>query len=812
MSRLRETTRALLKSWRFSLLVIVILAIAVGVTATIYSIADAVLLRPLPWRQPDQLVNLGHRCPGLGNREFGLSQRLYLHYLEHSESFEGLAIFQTSRSAARLDEPVRVRVALITPGLFGILGSSPSTGRELEPRDSEPGQAGVVIVSDGFWRNRLGADPEILSRSLVVDGTSRQVVGVMPPGFDFPRSDVELWLPMVIDRSSGSLAVFAASGIGRLRAGVSLAAATTDLRRFTRDPVVTFPDEDVAPILADAGFDVALSPYRESVVGDVRAPLGFLMASVSLLFLLAVFNVATLFLARSESRQGEMAIRAAMGASRRAMLVSALLESAVLSLVSAGAGLALARIGVGLVKRTSAFQLPRLASAGVDARTSLFALALAVLCGTTFGVLPLLRWKPHLLTARLTDQSRSADIGRRRHRARKWLVGLQAGIAVTLLIGSGLLVRSFGNLLRVDPGFSVADRVGFSLSLPSKDAVGSSQTLLVYDRILARLREVRGVESVATTTALPLSGQESFSGVSVPGHGEGGPSFVPTAFVSEDYFTGLGIPLLSGRLFERNDWLETRRTAIVSRSFAVFYWPGEPAVGKVVLRSRLGPVDEQMTVVGVVADVKSSSLADPPGKNVYWPWDSTEDRWSSTQNQRSQSVVVTFEAGVRPDLRELRAAVWAVAPDLPISDLQTLDELIRSARARRAHIATLAALASAVAILLATVGVYGLVAYLAEQRRPSLAIRLALGADRLEVLAVVLKEGLGSVGLGVILGVIASSWLCNYLRFVLFAVSPRDPVVFVAAPVAVLILGLAASLAPAIRAARTQPATMLRSQ
>lgn len=804
-----HAVRKLKRSPAFAVLAIVTLAVALGANAAIFNLVDAILLQPLPWEEPEEIVYLDHQAPGLGVPRLNMSRALYRVYAEHAESFESTALYDTlSASVTSLDEPLQVAGAEFTPGLLDLLGAEPARGRPFTAAEGEPGGPPVVILSHDFWARRLGGDPRVLGRTLEIDGTLREVVAVMPPDFAFPQAGMELWLPLVADPELEMLGAFGTSAVGRLRDGVGIEQAAADLRRFSSNLGEYFPDGGAAKVLKQAGFDVVLRPLREEVVGEVGPMLWVLSATVGFVLLLAAFNVANLFLARAEQRQRETAVRVALGAGRRHLAVAALLEGWALSFLAAGAGLGLAHLGLRAV-RSGVWQIPRMQEIGLDPRSVVFTALLALVCGCVFGAIAYFRFRFRRLGEDLKDGGRSAA-GRRSHGMRRLLVAGQTAIALLLLVGAGLMGRSYLALTDVDPGFRADESLSFRLSLPPRSASTPAEAARAYDRIADRLRALPGVESVGLMGELPLSGRATASGHRLEGKEN---LEVPITFdleyVSEEYFDALGIPVIAGRALDRRDWQQERRHVVVSRGLAATHWPGQDAIGKKIFPGTPDPEggDDWFTVVGVAGEVHGRSLQNEPTGKVYYPLYLGEGQ---PDRQRSLAIRGAGPDGGGVDADAVRRAVWEIDPSLPLADVRPLSELVENARASVAFTAVLLAIAALVAVLLGAVGTYGVIAYLVAQRTGEIGVRMALGADRGDVQRLVLREGLLVTGAGAVVGFVAALGLSRYLQSILFQVEARDPLTFAVVPLALLAVATLACLVPARRAASTDPSVALR--
>lgn len=813
MFRLRQALRKLVSTPGFTLLSIFTLAVGLGANAAIFAIVDAVLLSPLPYPESERLVVLGHSAPGLGMGELNQSDALYLHYRENATSFEDIAMVDDRAVALTgIDRPLRLEGAVVTPGALELLRVDPVRGRLFAEDEGRPAGPKSVILSEGLWRRQFSADPSILGRVLELDGVGREVVGVLPD-VDFPEPETELWIPLEIDPNATRLGAFGIAGVARLADGVSVEQSEAELERLSTPLTTVFPDEEAARFLESAGFDAHVTTLREDLVGDVRAALWILLGTVGFVLLIACANVANLFLVRTEMRQRETALRAALGASRGELAVAGLVESALLSLLAGVAGLGLAALGVRLLVRFGPQELPRLHEVGVDARVALFTLALSLVSGLLYGLIPALRSGVRELGTVLKEGGRSATAGRERHVLRHALVAGQVALALLLLVGAGLMVRSFDRLANVDPGFRADGRtLTFGVSLPETKYPDHDSVDRFYTRLIEDLSGLPGVERAAAGSSVPLSGNHSGSGHMVEDHPieEGQP---PPVFrvenITPGYLEAAGLRLVTGRMFTEAEARDRAAVAVVSQGLAERFWPNESPLGR-RLSSNVEEEDGWYTIVGVVADVRSQGLDEDPLETVYYPLaPRVADLWGPAQRM---DIVLRFSSESAASMGSVRQAVWALDADLPITHVRTLEELVENARARMAFTVMLLLVAAAVALVLGSVGTYGVVSYLVAQRRNEIGVRMAMGARAGQVAGMVLRQGLAIAAIGVGIGLVAAAVLSRSLSAILFEIDPLDPVTFAAVPVVLLLVVALATLGPATRAARVDPMVALREE
>ena len=814
-AQLRLFCRRAVANPGFTFISLATLAIGVGANVAIFAVVNAVLLRPLPLPDSERLVMLRHAAPGLAQLdELPMSDALYFLYAEESRTLESVAAYRDEQASFTGPEnPQRVGATRVTASFFDVLRTPPRLGRSFTAEDDRPGAAPVVVLSDGLWTTRFGADPGTVGRVVDLDGESVEVVGVMPPGFAFSQSEVDLWRPIGLDRENVQLGSFGIQGVARIADGATLGQVQAELDAMLSNLTDVFPDEGAAPIMASAGFRPLVDRAREAVVGDIEPTLWILLGAVGFLLLIACANVANLFLVRSEARHGEVAIRAALGESRGRLAGSVLVESLTLGVAGGLLALPLALLAVRLLVRFGPRELPRLDEISIDAAVLFFGLSVSVVGGLLFGLLPALRAGAVAAAGHMTVGARGASVGRERQIARRGLVVMQIALALTLLVGSGLAVRSFQRLAAVDPGFDPVDVLAFGLALPARDYPSPEARLNFHRQMVDRLRVLPGVVDASATSIVPLSGEMSGSGHTIEGRpladGEVPPIFM-TKRVAPGYFDALRIELIEGSVFDRLDGERDAPVVVVSRSLARTYWPGESALGKGV---RLGGPpegegEEWSRIVGVVDDVHEIALHEDPPEMAYYPLPGVIG---------GEGVPAMMRYLVRaPNAAALsgaaREAVRGLDPTLPIAGLETLETRVGRARGERAFVMVLLAVAAGLALLLGSVGLYGVVSYMVAQRRREIAIRMAVGAQVGDVHRLVLTEAGVLAVVGAALGVGSAVVLTRRIQALLFETSPLDPVVFVAVSMLLIGVCLLASWLPARRAARLDPVTALRAE
>ncbi len=809
---IRRAARGLARAPGFTALCVLTLAVGIGADTAVFSLLDAVLLRPLPYPRAERLVWIGHTVPGLGLPEVGLSDGTYLLYRGHRRALADLALYRAgdvNLGGAAAAPPRRVPAATATASLAAVLGVPPRLGRWFAPADERPGGPAVAVLGGDLARELGGR--RALGRLLRIDGVPTEVIGVMPAGFAFPQPDTALWLPRRLDPARTSLALLNDDAVGRLAPGASQQAAAADLERLTRSLDRWVPSA-VATLLVNARFAPIVRSLRDQQVGDLGAVLWVLLGAVGCILAIACANVANLLIVRGEGRQRELAIHAALGAPRRALLGGVLAESLLIGLAAGAAGIALAWGGLRLLAALRPPALQRLAPPALDGRTLAFAVALALLTSLLFGLAPAWRASRRVeLGAELKAGGRAMSAGRRRQRLRQVLVGLQMALAVVLLIGASLMVESFRRLAQVDPGFDARDVLTLELALPPAEYPDDISVARCLAAALARIAALPGVAAAGATSTLPLTRD------AVAGHGfadfprppKALPAVLGYQYVTAGYLRAMGIPLLAGRGLEPADAERRTGAAVVSEAVARHYWPHQSPLGHRLRPERKTPRagDPWYTIVGVAGNIRQRELTDTTAEEqVYYPVLAMKPgEWTARQMTLAVRTRVPPESLAPAIRRELAA----VAPDLPVANVRTLAELLHRARSRFEFSALMVLLATAIALALGAVGLYGFVSYLVGLRTAEIGIRMAMGADGRRIRWMILREALLTTACGLAAGLAAAAAASGWMASVLFEVSPRDPLAFAAAPLVLVLAMLFASYLPAARAARIDPRAAL---
>lgn len=798
VSDLRFAFRSLARRPLFSLIVVLILGVGLGANAAMFSVVDSVLLEPLPFPEADRLAWMWGRTP-TGSRNT-ISAVDYVDYRDTNTAFEQLAAYYTFPERYVMtggDAPAVVLGTMATWNMFRALGVEPVIGRGFLAEDEQPGGGEPIVLSYGLWQSRFGGDPAIVGRTLVVDENAYDVVGVMPAGFAFP-SWAQLWRPMRMTegaaqgRGNRNFLVF-----GRLRPEITVERAQAEMVAIAAGIAEAYPD-------VNQGWSVSLVSLQQVIVGGVRGALWLLLGAVGLVLLVACANIAALLLARAAGRESEVAVRVALGASRGRIVRQTLTESVVLALAGGLLGIGVAFGAVEALRDLGAGSLPRLAAIGVDGTALLFTLVVSVATGLLFGLAPALQTPQLDLVQSLKEGHR----GQRRvggFATQNALVVGQVALSLMLLVGSGLLIRSFLRLQQDDLGFQPEGIITAQVRLPR--TYGAERPVQpFYDAALERIRALPGVEAAGAITNLPVIG--GFGPWNYV-HAEGDPPATPAdrrgatrRVVDSDYFEAMGIPLLSGRTFSQSDVPDGPNVGIISRQMAEDFFPGVDPVGRQFVLPWDPPVYFQ--IVGVVGDVRLGALGTDTQATMYW---------SLGQNPRNtMNVVARTRGDPAPLAAALRAAIWSVDPDVPISNLRTMTSVVSSSLAQNRLRTLLLGCFAAVALLLAALGLYGVLSQLVGRRTHELGVRMALGADRGHLLRWVLRHGMTLAGVGLTFGLAGAAMTSRLARGVLFGVQPLDPLTFVATSSCLLVVALGAAALPAWRATRVDPVESLRSE
>jgi predicted permease len=808
--------RRLVRAPIFTLVTIVTLGVGIGANTAIFSIVYGVVLKPLPFPEPERLVGVWHAAPGMGIPVMNQGPATYFTYRESSRVFEDIGMWDNGQvSITGRGEPERVRVLLVTDGTLGVLKVQPLFGRLFSKADDAPGVPRRVILTHGYWQRKFGATSDVVGRQVNVENEPCEIIGVLPASFKFLRSDPSLLLPLQFNRADTFIGNFSYQAIARLKPGVTVAQANADVARMI--PLVSqrfpLPPGFTPKMLEEVRLGPNVRPLAMDVVGDTGRVLWILLGTVGIVLLIACANVANLFLVRAEGRQQELAVRAALGASPGRLARELLTESVVLGLIGGVAGALLAQAGIQLLVRIAPAGLPRLDEIGLDPIVLLFTLAISIATGLLFGLVPVLRFRSPNVGA-LKEGGRSVSDGPERHRARNALVVSEIALALVLLIVSGLMARTFVALRHVAPGFQRPEEVQtFRIAVPDALVKEPDGAARMHEQIATRLQQVPGVASVGLSSSLTMDGFDSNDPVFVESFPDPAGRLPPIRrfkWIAPGYFETMGNPVIAGRPITWTDIRQYAEVCVISENLAREYWKDPArAVGQ---RIRQSPKNPWREIVGVVANERDDGLNQPAPAIVYWPM-LIKDFWTSPVFvERTMAYAVRSPRVGSPTFqKELQQAVWSVNPNLPLANLQTLEEIRAESMAQTSFALSMLAIAAAVALLLGVVGVYGIIAYIATQRTREIGIRMALGAQGSDVSRMFLRHGIRLTLVGVALGIATSLALTRVITSLLFGVGPTDLPTYALVSVAVSGVALLATYLPARRASRIDPIAALRS-
>ncbi len=805
-----------MRSPGFAIVAVITLALGIGANTAIFSVVNSVLLRPLPYARPDRLAMIyGHWEL---KKQAELAESEYWDMREQARSFSRIAAFADgSANLTGSGAPERLRTGYMTADVLPLLGVAPALGRAFSPDDDLPGRPAVLLLSDGLWRRRFGGDRRIVGRQVMLDDAPATVIGVMPPDFQLPRhysgASMEAWAPLGLDPGANrsERGWHYLDVVGRLRDGVTLEEADREVRALMTRMKATYPGRYAPEFSGSAGGVVEL------VTGPVRPAMLVLLGTVALLLLIACANVAALLLARSEARGREMAIRTALGANRGRLVSQLLTESVVLAVAGGGLGLLIAAWGVHALALVAPPSVPRLDAVSIDARVLAFTLTVSLLTGLLFGTAPALHSLKANVTEGLADGGRSGTAGRARHRFRQMLVVGQIALGLVLVTGSGLLIQSFLRLKGVDPGFTPEHVLTARVDLTAARYPENRQIWAFYDDLLRRVSALPGVESVGAARALPMTGRLDIGDWSFVMEGRYSVPIKPEErhhadwqAVTPNYFRTMRIPVRQGRVFDDRDDRRAPGAIIVNETLAREVWPNGDAIGQRVLLGG-GSVDSTWrTVVGVVGDVRHRGLDAPPRPEMYMP----EAQWPGGTGTALRSLYLAIRTTGDPALlgNPLRTTLGSIDPDVPLAELQTMNDALGSWAAERRLTMLIVTLFAALALTLAAVGVYGVMAHLVAERTREIGIRIALGALPREILRLLAQQGTAIAGTGIVLGMLGSFAATRLLSGMLYEVQPNDPPTFAVTTITIALVAAVATLIPAIRATRVDPVEALRSE
>jgi predicted permease len=819
--QLRQVLRRLGRAPLFTFVTLVTLAFGVGANTVIFSVLEGVLLKPLPYPHPEQLIGVWHTAPGVGMLDLNMSPSVYFIDREQNTTFQDIGAYNgDSLNVTGTGEPAQVRGLDVTDGTLPILGVKPVLGRLFTREDDSPGSPDTVLLSYGYWHQKFGGASSVIGRSITVDGKPREIIGVLPQGFHFlDYEDASLIVPFKWDRSKMKLGNFSYEALARLKPGVTMAQASADVARMV--PIVNrsfaAPDGFSAALFEKAKIAPNLRPLKQDVVGDVGKVLWVLMGSIAMVLLIACANVANLLLVRVEGRRQELAIRGALGAGWVRIASDLLFESVVLGILGSALGLALAYGAVRVLVAMAPTGLPRIHEIGIDVPVLLFTLGIALFSSLLFGAIPVFKYAGAHLNTGLREGGRTLSQSRQQHRARNFLVVVQVALALVLLIGSGLMIRTFRALVHTPPGFTGPDQVQtFRFYIPETEIPDTQAERVVRteQEIQNKLAPIPGVSSVSFSTAIPMDGYNSNDLVFAADRGYAEGELPPVRrfkFVSPGFLATMGTPLVAGRDITWEDTYQKIPVALISENFAKEYWhDAHNALGK---RIRAASTDDWREIVGVVADVYDNGVDSPAPTTVYWPVLLSQFEGEKESLRRGIGFVIRSpRAGSEAFLNEVRETVWSVDPNVPLADVHTLGYFSTRSMARTSFTLVMLGVAGGMALLLGVVGIYGVIAYSVSQRTREIGIRMALGAQRQTLTNMFVGQGLVLTGIGVACGLVAAFATMRLMSSLLFKVSPVDPITYAGMTLGVIVVAYLACYLPSRRAAGVDPVEALRAE
>jgi predicted permease len=815
---MRHALRRLWQTPVFSLTAVITLGAAIGANALIFSVVNGVLLKPLPFTDPDRLVGVWHVAPGLAPGPMNQAPSTYFTYREDGRVFEDIGLWDdTSATITGRGEPQQVDALMVTDGTFPLLGVTPVLGRTFTKEDDAPGPADTVMLSHDYWHRLFNGDRDAIGKQLMVNGVAREVIGVLPEGFRFLRYNPAIVMPFRFNRAEVFIGNFSYQGVARLKPGVTIEQANADMGRLIPTMVDRFrlPPGFTRQMFYDVKLGPLVRPLDVDVVGDIGTMLWILLGTVGLVLLVACANVANLFLVRAEGRQQELAVRMALGASTKRVARELLTESVLLGVIGGVVGLLLALGGIRLLVYLQPARLPRLEDIALDPVVLLFTIAISLIAGVLFGLTPVLKYARPRLAHTLKDSSRGSSDSRDRHRVRNTLVAAQVALAVVLLVGSGLMIRTFLAMRDVAPGFVQPDDVlTMRITIPGAVVKDPAQVARTHEQIVRRLEAIAGVDSVGVSSSLTMDGGSSNDPIFVEDFPRPDGALPPLRrfkWIGARYFETMGNPVVAGRSITWSDVHNALPVVMVSENFAREFW-GEPgkAIGR---RIRQNPKNPWREIVGVAGNERQEGVTQAAPTIVYWPLVIKEFWDIPLFVQRGLGYALRTKRLQSPDfLREVQQAVWSINPNLPIARVRTLREMYDASMAQTSFTLVILGIAASVTLLLGVVGIYGVIAYVVAQRRREVGIRMALGARAAQVQRLFVTRGMLVTGIGLVAGVCAAAALTRLLTSILFEVSPFDPLTYAVVVVALGTVALVATWLPARQATVVDPAIALRGE
>ena len=814
----KHVLRRLARSPTFTAATLLTIAIGIGANTAIFSVINGILLKPLPYTDPDRLVGLWQSAPTLNIKDLSLSPSFYFTFREQNRTFQDIGMWTGgAASVTGLAEPEQVDTLSVTEGTFPILGVHPILGRGFNAQDVVSDGPETVMLTHGYWLRRFGGDASTIGKRILVSGRSKEIIGIMPKGFRFLNQNPDLILPMRFERAKLFLGNFSYNGVARLKPGVTFAQANADVTRMI--PIVNraFPPPPGynLKMFMDIPIIPNVRPLMRDVVGDIGKVLWVLMGTIGMVLLIACANVANLLLVRAEGRRQEFAIRAALGADRLQIARELLFESVFLGVLGGAFGLGLAFGALRILTRIGPQTLPRLYNISIDPIVLLFTLAISLFAGLIFGLIPVFKYVRPYVAAGLHGGGRNASQSRERHRARNTLVVAQVALALVLLISSGLMVRTFQALKQVNPGFQNPKELQtLRVVIPEALVKEPERVARMHNDILQKITEIPGVAAAALASGVPTDGTNSNDPIFAEDrtYSEGEiPPIRRFKVIAPQFFQTMGSPLIAGRDLTWTDIYERRPVVIVSENLARELWHDpRAAIGKRIRDSMKGPWRE---IVGVAGDVPDDGAHQKIPAIVYWPFLRTDDTGGRSTVRRGMLYVIrSSRTGSESFLKQIRESVWAVNSNLPVAGIRTVEEIYSASMARTSFTLVMLAIAGGMALLLGIVGIYGVISYSVSQRTREIGIRMALGAEQRELKRMFIRHGLLLAIIGVVCGLTAAVALSRLMTSLLFEVKPIDPLTYGAVSATLVAAAVAASYLPARKASAVDPVTALRAE
>lgn len=815
---LKHAVRRLAQFPLFSSIAVLTLAIGIGANCAIFAVVYGILLKPLPYPQPDRLVSVDHSAPGVNMQRTGAAPFLYFTYREQAKSFATIGMYQNdTASVTGLAQPEEIPVVDVTQGVLPTLGVTPALGRLFSPEDDSPGSAPTVILSYAYWQARFGTDPSAIGRHVTFDGRPREIVGVLPASFRFLDRNASAFVPLQLERDKTFLGQFSYDAIARLAPGATLESASADVARLIPIAINSFPAFPGynAKMFADARLTPAIHPLKDAIVGDVGSVLWVLMGTIGIVLLIACANVANLLLVRTDGRQQELAIRAALGAGWSRIARELLTESVILGLCGGVVGLGLAYGGVRLLVALAPANLPRVAEIAVGAPVLVFSFVLSGLAGVLFGGVLIAKYARPRVSTELRAGGRTMSSSRERQRARNVLVVAQIALAMVLLVGSGLMIRTFQALRHVQPGFThPEDVLTLRITIPSTTVKDPAATTRMQQSLVDKIAGIPGVTSVGLTSSVPMDGNNWNDPIYADDkqYAEGKlPALRRFVMISPGLVNTLGSTIVAGREFAWDDVYQLHPVALVSENLARELW-GTPtaALGRHIRESRTAPWRQ---VIGVMADVRDNGVDQKPSTIVYFPTFMHDFEGDAVSLRRTLTFVIRSpRAGSSSLLKDVGQAVWSIDPNLPLANVRTLQAIYDKSLARTSFALIMLSIAGAMALLLGITGIYGVISYAVSQRRREIGIRVALGARPQQVTRLFVGQGLRLAIVGAVLGLAGAVALMRLMASLLFGVNAVDPMTYAGVAIGLVSFALLACYVPALRATAVSPVEALRAE